>query len=420
MKVGETANAGAAAYGKPLDGVRVLAAEQMQALPFATQLLARLGADVVKVEHPREGESGRGALPAMTDPEGRRVGATFLRNNLGKRSVGLDLKDPRGRDLFLRLVPRFDVVCENFKPGTADRLGIGYRACAAVHPPVIYLSISGFGNPVHEGMSRSPYDTWPAYAPIAEAMSGIYEYKRVPGEPPLVGPAGALGDIGTSLFGAIGVLAALRHRDRTGEGQYVDVAMFDAMVAMTDLVTNFWSMGVRPEGPGALLIMDGFRASDGWFVVQVGREHQFERLAEVIGRPEWLSDERLATREGWRRHLEDVIRPGIESWAAERTKLEACQTLSAAGVAAGPCFTAPEVIADPHVRARHMLVELERTDGVADPVLIPGNPVKLSKVTEGPERRIPWVGEHTREVLRAELGLGDDELDALRADGVIT
>jgi formyl-CoA transferase len=398
----------------------VLAAEQMQALPFATQLLARLGAEVVKVEHPRDGESGRGALPAMTDPEGRRVGATFLRNNLNKRSVGLDLKDPRGRDLFLRLVPRFDVVCENFKPGTADRLGIGYDACSALHPGVIYLSVSGFGNPVHEGMTASPYDSWPAYAPIVEAMSGIYEYKRAPGAPPLVGPAGALGDIGSSLFGAIGVLAALRHRDRTGEGQHVDVAMFDAMVAMTDLVTNFWSMGVRPEGPGPLLIMDGFRASDGWFIVQVGREHQFERLARVVGRPEWLTDERLATREGWRRHLDDVIRPGIEAWAAGLTKLEACHTLSAAGVAAGPCFTAEDVIADPHVASRHMLVELERTDGVPDPVLIPGNPIKLSKVAEGPETRVPWVGEHTTEVLRAELGLDDDELAHLRAEGVIT
>jgi crotonobetainyl-CoA:carnitine CoA-transferase CaiB-like acyl-CoA transferase len=423
MRVGDAANTGAAGYGKPLDGIRVLAAEQMQALPYATQLLGRLGAEVVKVEHPRTGESGRGALPAMRDPEGRSVGATFLRNNLGKRSLGLDLKDPRGRDLFLRLVPRFDVVCENFKPGTMDRLGLGYEACTAVHPGVVYLSVSGFGNAVYEGMARSPYDSWPAYAPIAEAMSGIYEYQRRGDRPPVVAPVGALGDIGTALFGVIGVLAALRHRDRTGVGEYVDVAMFDAMVAMTDIVTNFWSMGLRPE-PGSstggpALIMDGFRASDGWFIVQVGREHQFERLAEVVGHPEWLSDERFATRQGWRVHLEDVIRPGIEGWAAARTRVEACEALSAAGVAAGPCFAAPDVIADPHIAARHMLVELERTDDVDEPVLIPGNPIKLSRTTEGPEARVPWTGEHTAEVLGDELGLGGDELAALRDDGVI-
>jgi formyl-CoA transferase len=414
MKLGDVANPEAQRYGKPLDGVRVLAAEQMQALPFGTQLLARLGAEVVKVEHPVDGESGRGALPAMHDPRGRRVGATFLRNNLNKRSVGIDLKHDRGRELFLRLVPRFDVVAENFKGGAMARLGLGYDDVAQVDPRIIYLSISGFGN-----TSDTPYD-WPAYAPIVEAMSGIYEYKRLPDQPPVPSPAGALGDIGSSMFGVIGVLAALRHRDRTGEGQYVDVAMFDSMVSMTDIVTNFWSMGVRPDGPGPLLIMDGFRASDGWFIMQVGREHQFERLARLVGHPEWLENPRLATRQGWREHLEDVIRPAVEAWAASKTKLDACHELSAAGVAAGPCNTAPDVIADPHVAARNMLVEVPRSDDVDEPVLVPGNPVKLSKMSEGPETRVPWVGEHTDKVLRKELGLSDAELTDLRAAGVIT
>ena len=135
MKLGDVANAGAAGWGKPLDGVRVLAAEQMQALPYATQMLARLGADVVKVEHPVHGESGRASSPAMLDPQGRKVGATYLRNNFGKRSVGIDLKAPEGRDLFLALVPHFDVVAENFKPGTMDRMGLGYAAVAAVRVP---------------------------------------------------------------------------------------------------------------------------------------------------------------------------------------------------------------------------------------------------------------------------------------------
>ena len=413
MKLGDVANADAQRHGKPLDGVRVLAAEQMQALPFGTQLMARLGAEVVKIEHPVHGESGRGALPAMDDPQGRRVGATFLRNNLNKRSVGLDIKTERGRELFLQLVPHFDVVAENFKSGAMARLGLGYEDVAAVDPRIIYLSISGFGN-----TTETPYD-WPAYAPIVEAMSGIYEYKRPEDQPPVPAPAGALGDIGTSMFGVIGVLAALRHRDRTGEGQYVDVSMFDAMVSMTDLVTNFWSMGVRPEGPGPLLIMDGFRASDGWFVMQVGREHQFERLAQLIGHPEWLDDPRFATRQGWREHLDDVIRPAVEEWASTKKKLDACHELSAAGVAAGPSNTPADVIADPHVAARNMLVEMPRTDGVEEPVLIPGNPVKLSKMADGPDTRVPWIGEHTDEVLRKELALGDADLAELRAAGVI-
>jgi len=413
VRLGDVANADAERYGKPLDGVRILAAEQMQALPFGTQLLARLGAQVVKVEHPGEGESGRGALPAMTDPTGRRAGATFLRNNLNKRSVGIDLKVPAGRDLFLELAGRYDVVAENFKPGTMARMGLGYEDLAARYPRLIYVSVSGFGNTV-----PSPYDSWAAYAPIVEAMSGIYAFKQAPDQPPVVGPVGALGDISSAMFAVIGTLAALRARDRTGEGQYVDVAMLDAVVAMTDLVTNFWSMGLRPGGLGPLLIMDGFRAKDGWFVVQVGREHQFERLAKMIGEPGWLDDPRFATREGWRVYLDDVIRPAIEGWAAGKSKLDAARELNEAGIAAGPVNTAPDVIDDSHVAARHMLVEVPRTDG-EPPYLMPGNPVKLTKVAEGPETRVPWVGEHTDEVLRAELGLDDATLARLRADGVI-
>src|SRR5437016_390713 len=148
MRLGDIANEGAAHYGKPLDGVRVLAAEQMQALPYATQLLARLGAEVVKVEHPVHGESGRASTPVMIDPEGRSVGATYLRNNFNKRSVGIDLKQQEGRDLFLALVPNFDIVAENFKPGTMDRMGLGYEVIAQTAPRAIYVSISGFGNTV--------------------------------------------------------------------------------------------------------------------------------------------------------------------------------------------------------------------------------------------------------------------------------
>lgn len=412
MQLGDIANDNAAEFGKPLEGVRVLAAEQMQALPYGTQLLARLGAEVVKVEHPTNGESGRGAQPAMTDPNGRSVGATFLRNNLNKRSVGLDLKHPRGRELFVELAGRFDVVGENFKAGTMDRLGLGYDDLAAVHPGLIYVSVSGFGN-----RGDSPYAAWPAYAMVPEAMSGIYDYARRGDEPPRVIPAGALGDISTALFAVIGVLAALRHRERTGLGQYVDVAMLDSMLSMTDVVTNLWSLGERPDTRSGL--MSSFRASDGWFAMQVVREHQFEALAALVGAPEWLTDERLTTRIGWGRHTDDVLRPKIEAWAATRTRVEACDAVGAAGIPAGPVFTAPEVIADEHVARRHMVVEMERTDGVADPVLIPGNPVKLSRVAEGPETRVPWVGEHTDEVLRTELGLTDDDLATLRAAHVI-
>jgi formyl-CoA transferase len=414
MRLGDTANDEAAAFGKPLDGVRVLALEQMQALPYATQLLARLGADVVKVEPINGGDSGRGSLPAMTDPAGRRVGATFLRNNLNKRSIAVDLKNPAGRDLVLQLAPRFDILAENSKAGAMARLGLGYDDIAAVHPACIYVSVSGFGN-----TAPTPYGAWPAFAPVVEAMSGIYEMKRVGDQPPMVAPVGALGDIGGALFATIGILSALRHRDNSGQGQHVDIAMFDAIVAMTDIVTNFWSMGLR-NGQLGPLIMHGFRAGDGWFVLQVGREPQFVKLVELIGHPEWATDARFATRQGWLDHLDDVLRPAIEGWAADKTKLEVCEALGGAGIAAGPCFRDEEVVHDVHVANRHMLVEVPRTDGVAQPVLVPGNPVKLTKVQEGPETRVPWLGEHTDEVLRDELALDDDAIAELRADGAIS
>ncbi|MEI7623964.1 MAG: CaiB/BaiF CoA-transferase family protein [Actinomycetes bacterium] len=414
MELGAITNPDAVQYGKPLDGVRILALEQMQALPYATQLLARLGADVVKVESVKGGDLGRGSQPGITDPDGRFVGATYLRNNLDKKSICVDLKAPEGKQLILDLAPKFDIVAENFKGGALSRMGLGYEDIAAVHPGVIYLSVSGFGNTV-----ETPYDGWPAYAAVAEAMSGIYDYKLEPGRPPAVSPVGALGDIGTALFGTIGILAALRHRDRTGLGQYIDVAMFDAMVSMTDLVTNFWSLGLRPApGQGLAMILDGFEASNGWFIIQVGREHEFERLANLVGKPEWLADERLSTRAGWREHMDDILRPGVKEWAADKTNIEACRALADAGVAAGPCLTAQQVIDDPHVAARNMLMEIPRPEG-GDPVLTPGNPIKMSRVSEGPDVRMPWLGEHTNEVLSAELGLDADRIEALRAAGVI-
>jgi crotonobetainyl-CoA:carnitine CoA-transferase CaiB-like acyl-CoA transferase len=397
---------------RPLAGVRILALEQMQALPYATQLMSRLGADVVKIE-PLAGELGRGALPAIEDPAGRRVGCTFLRNNFGKRSVAVDLKNPAGRDLVLSLAPRFDIVAENSKPGAMHRLGLGYEDVKAVHPSVIYASVSGFGN-----TGDSPYRLWPAFAPIVEGMSGIYEMKREDDHPPLASPVGALGDISAAVFCVIGMLAAIRHRDLTGQGQYVDVAMFDSVIAFTDIVMNFWSMGLTGGNSGPV-INHGFRAADGWFMMQVAREEHFGRLMRVVGHPEWATDPRLAERSGWVEHLEDVLRPGIEEWAADKSRAEVCQALSAEGVAAGPCLREDELVADPHVQSRNMVSAIERPDGSGPPVLVPGNPVKMSAVPDEGDRPIPWLGQHTDEVLGSELALSHADLERLRADGVI-
>jgi formyl-CoA transferase len=414
MKLGDVVNQDAVRYGMPLEGLRVLTVEQMQALPWTTQLLARFGADVVKVEHPIIGDSGRGSTPGIRDPQGRLVGCTYLRNNLNKRSVGIDLKQPEGRELFLKLAPHFDVVAENYRAGAMDAMGLGYKDVKAVHPEVIYLSVSGFGNTV-----PSPYASWPAYATVAEAMSGIYEFKLPANERPKAAPVGALGDIGSACMATIGVLLAVRQKERTGEGQYVDIAMFDTMVAFSDIVPNFYSMGqsLLPEELPAI-ILDSFKAKDGFFVMQVGREHQFARLARIIGHQEWLEDPELSNRQGWVDHMADVIRPAIESWASTRSKVDVCHELGAAGIAAGPSFHQSDVVNDPHLAARDMLVEIPRDDGLP-PVLVPGNPVRMSKVAQGPESRPPWLGEDTDDVLGDLLGLSDTDRKSLREAGVI-
>lgn len=413
MRVGDISHPERAAYGKPLDGIRILALEQQQALPYATQLLSRLGADVVRVEHPGRGETGRDTFPAMKDPQGRSTGATFLRNNLNKRAIAVDLKSPRGRELILGMAPRFDVVAENFRAGTLAKLKLGYEDFAAVHPRVVYASITGFGSD-----GRSPYNRWSAFAPVVEAMGGLYDLKRQPHEPPVVGIAGALGDTSTGLFAAIGILAALRHRDRIGVGQHVDVAMYDSVVAMVDMLLNFWSLGSSTAGAPPS-ITTSFKASDGYFVMMCSRKAQLKILAETVGHPEWIEDPRFANAGEWGKYIESDFRPAIERWASTRTKAEASRILNEAGVAVGPCHGVPEILADRHVVQRNMVVEMPRTDGVEQPVLLCGNPIKLSKMQEGPDRRVPWLGEHTDEVLRQELSLSSEEIASLRRDGVV-
>jgi len=391
----------------PLQGVRVLAVEQMIAAPWATQVLARLGADVIKVEQPGRGDSGRGSVPTVVGADDRPVGATFLRNNLNKRSIAIDLD--RGSELVLSLAEHCDVFVQNYKAGALDQFGLGYEAVAARNPGIVYVSVTGFGT-----TTPSPYRSWPAYASVAEAMSGIYEWTRQPGQRPVINPVGALGDIGTGMFACLGILAALRQRDHTGLGQHIDVAMYDCMVALTDVVSSLWSLGVRDRIPGAILTT--FEAADGAFVAQVSREHQFVRLAESVGHPEWCDDARFATRQGWIDHLDDVIRPAVEAWARGRGKLAAAELLAEAGIPAGPCFTPPEVLADPHLADRHMLVTFEHEGGE---YVVPGLPLQFSDGPIADDVRSPTLGEHTAEVLGEILALSPEEIDHLRGDGLI-
>lgn len=413
MKLGETYNAEALPFGRPLDGVRVLALEQYIALPFATHILKRFGADVVKVESMTTGDAGRTGHPFVTDASGRKAGASILRYNLGKRSIAIDFRNPKGRELIHSLVPHFDIACENLGPGRAEKLGYGYKTFDGINPKIIYVSVTGFGN-----TGESPYMQWPAYAGIAEAMAGVQTGR--PGQQPITSFYGPLGDTATSVFTAIGMLAALRHRDRTGKGQYIDVAMADAMLAMCDFVPNFWSLGLERSPDGRLPgFIEACRAKDGWFAIYVLRRHQFERLAQIVGRDEWIADNALKTPMQWSARAEDTISPAVAHWASAMSKQEAARLLAEAGIPAAPCNEPADLANDPHYAARRMLIEVPRVDGVEEPYLVAGNPIKMSGMAEGPEEDVPLVGEHTDEVLRETLGLNDAELSKLRENGVI-
>jgi len=398
----------------PLSGLTILAAEQMHALPHATQLLALMGAEVIKVE-PIAGESGRTGRPTLEDLDGRSTGSTFIRNNLGKSSIALDLKSEAGRSLFLRLAECVDAVAENFRPGTADKLGIGYDAVHEVNPAAVYVSISGFGN---RQDPPSPYREWAAYAPIAEAMAGLYAYSQREGESPQMAVAGALGDTGPGLYAAIGLLAALHERQRTGLGSYVDISMYDSMVAIADIVHPA-SMGVDParvlDGIG---ILHAFRARDGWFIVEVVREPHFPLFAEAVGHPEWADDPALATRASWSERMEDLIRPAVEAWAESRSKLEAAGELARKGVAAGPMNDAESIVSDPHIVTRSFI----QFPIPGDPLAVVGNPIAFRRAdapTPEPPSRWPALGQDTDRILSTRLGLTQDEIAALREKGSI-
>jgi len=404
---------------RPLEGITVLSAEQMIALPHATQLLALLGARVLKVE-PLRGEAGRHGRPQVEEADGAKTGSTFVRNNLAKSTICIDLKSERGRALFLDLASRVDAVAENFRPGAAEQLGIGYEALRARNPQLIYLSISGFG---HRTDPPSPYREWAAYAPVVESMAGLYEYAREGEDPPRLASAGALGDVGPALYAVIGLLSALHERSRTGEGCHVDVSMYDSMIAIADVV-HLASVGVDPStATRGIGILDSFRAKDGWFTIEVVREPHFPRLCEAIGRLDWLEDAALATRAGWAAQLETVIRPGVEAWARDRTRHQAAADLARFGVAAGPVNQASDITSDPHVVERGLVHRFDRP-GAEGPVDVVGSPLHFTgahAATEPQDTPPKWpaLGEQTDEVLAEWLGLSPEEITSLRREDVV-
>ncbi len=399
----------------PLADLTVVDLTQGLAGPFCTMLLADLGARVIKVEPP-EGDGTRRTGPFAPDDRLRAFGGYFQSVNRGKESLAVDLKQEEGREVLRRLVRRSQVLVENFRAGVMERLGLAYEALRAVNPRLVYAAIRGFGDP---RTGESPYADWPAYDVVAQAMGGIMSITGPdPNTPVKVGPG--VGDILPAMFLALGVVSAVRHAERTGEGQFLDVAMYDAVLAVCERIVHqyaYTGQVPRPEGNGHPLLcpFDLFPARDGWVAIAAPRDHLWRELAAAMGRPELGEDPRFATNAARVEHA-DEVRQIVTGWTSTRTRAEVVAAI-ADRVPCGPVQDAAEVFADPHVRARQMLVELEHP-GCETPKTIAGIPIKLSRTPGAIRHRAPLLGEHTVEVLLA-LGYGPDDIVRLRNRGVI-
>ncbi|UPV74424.1 CoA transferase [Halorussus limi] len=379
-----------------LDDVRVLDLTQVLAGPYCTMLLSDLGADVVKIERPG-GDLIRPNPPFVGDDGGDReaYGGYFQSVNRGKRSLELDLNDEADREDFLELVEEADVVAENFQAGTMERFALEYETLRERNPELVYASIRGFGDPRTGETDRQGQ---PSFDLVAQALGGVMEITGPEDGPPTkVGPG--IGDLFTATLNAVGILAALHHRDRTGEGQYVDTAMYDAMISMCERTVYQHSYtGEVPTRRGnshpTLFPYNAFETADGHVVVAAFGDNHWNALCEAMDRPDLAADyptaaDRLDDRES--------LREEIAEWTAGRTAEELCDALEGS-VPCAPVQDVADVFEDPHVRARDMLVEVEQP-GADEDVTVAGSPIKLSETPPDPGECAPLLDEHREELL---------------------
>jgi len=391
---------------RALDGLRVIDLTQAMAAPFCSMNLADMGADVIKVEPPT-GEDMRRGSASRNGHSG-----TFLTINRGKRGITVDLKQAAGVEVIHRLVRTADAFVQNYRPGAAKRLGVDYETLAPINPRLIYCSISGFG-------STGPYATRGGYDLIAQGMSGIISVTGDEDGPPA--KAGLpVSDLAAGLFGAYGILCALEHRERTGQGQLVDTSLLEAALALTVWeATEYWVTGRAPRPLGSAHRLaapyQALRASDAWFTVGANNDRLFEAFCRAIERPDLAADARFTGNRDRMRHRDALIAE-IERTTAKEARVHWLARLDQAGVPAGPINTYPEALADPHALARDMVVDLVHPG--AGPIKALGVPVKLSDTPGAVDRPAPLLGQDNTEVL-TELGYSEAEQRTLKDDGVI-
>ena len=398
---------------RPLEGIRVCDFTWVWAGPFCTMQLAHLGADVIKVESTKRLDTVRGFIPADDQPGVNRAGY-FNQYNQGKRSVQLDLSTSEGREIALKLAAASDVVTENFSAGVMERLGLGYERLKAVKPDIIMISLSGYG-------ATGPLSPYISYGPAQVPMSGLASLTGYIDGPPMeVGVS--YGDPNGGIHGAVAILAALWHRQRTGEGQYIDQSQWESAIAV--LPEGVMAQVMNGEQPARRGNRDGVMAPHGtfrcagedeWVSIACGSDEEFRALCRVMEQPGLADDPRFVTMAARKQH-EDELEDLISNWTGARDRWQITRALQEAGVAAFPSMTSADLVADPHLRARGILVELEHLE-VGERIHV-GIPWQMSGTPCAVQAPAPLLGQHTDEVLREVLRMPDAEIARLRERGI--
>ncbi len=399
---------------RPLSGVRVTGLEQYIAGPYCTMLLADSGAEVIKIERPGGGDPRR-QMPPFAEKDGRKKGAGFMGYNRNKKSLCLNLRDPKGQEVFRKLVASSDVVVENLRPGSMAKLGLGHREMRRMNPQLVWAIISGFGQ--LDGY-RGPYSDRPAFDIVAEAMSGMMNLVGYDDKPPS-GTVYGMADIVSGIIAAYGVLQALFMRQRTGRGQLVDSAMLDNLLSLNETMVTLYSVAGQEQKRGVPTVFfprGAYQTKDGYLAVHVPDNIIWKRFCEVMERSDLIDDERSATSPA-RAQNHGFLDPIISEFMATMTRDEAVGKFNAHGVPVAPVYTAEDVFADPHIEARGMLMPID--DPEVGTYRFARTAPMLEENAELPRNPAPSLGQHTREILEGLLDYSSSEVDALRDHGVV-